>query len=97
MPRRWLYIAIRLAERGRRHETTSLLGRRLPERTLEDRVVTHIRHRPRRLPILQEHETSAHRYDLALTVRGTPHDRRQVLREYRRCRLERQRGCARRG
>ena len=91
MPRRWLHIAIGFAERGCRHQAAPLLKRRLPEAALQDRVVAHVGHRPRRPPLLQEHEAPAHRDDLAVAVGGLPDHGRHVTREDRRGRLERRR------
>src|SRR6516164_6195347 len=95
MPSSRLDIAIRLAERRCRHETTPFLERGFPEPAREDLVVAHVSHRPRSPAVLQEHETPAHHDDLALTVGRATYDRRHVPWKNCRCSLKRDRAVVR--
>src|SRR5262249_3669744 len=86
--RRRLHIAIGFAEISRRGEAPPLLKRALPEPARQDFIITDVGHRPRRLLLLYKHKAPAHRHDLALTVRHTAHDGRNVTREDRAGRFE---------
>jgi hypothetical protein len=66
VPRGWLHIAVRFAERGSRHEATPLRKQPAPKVAREDLVVAHVCLRPRHPAGLREHKSSAHRDDLAL-------------------------------
>src|SRR5262245_57824831 len=95
VPGRRLHIAVGLAEGRRRYQAAPLLERFAPKLARENLVVAHVRYRPRRSLVLQEHEAPAHRDDLPLTIVGTAHDGREVLREDGAGRFERGRAVVR--
>src|SRR6185503_54710 len=82
-------VAVRFAERARRHEAAPLLERVTPERVRLNLIVAHIGHGLRCPSLLKPEEAPVHQNDLALAVGCAAHHGRHVPRKYARGRLER--------
>src|SRR5262245_48661978 len=76
-----LHVAVGLAERGCRHETSPLPEAVAPERVGLDLVVTNVGDGLRRSTLLQPHEAPAHADDFALAVAALADHRCDVARE----------------
>ena len=87
MPRCWLHIAVRLAERCRRHEAASFLEGAAPELALKNIVVANVGDALRGSAILQQHEAPTPDADFAVPIGALTHDGSCPTGENRRQRL----------